>query len=352
MQLSDTLCDWLAIDSTTGREGAFLETLEEHLSARGFECRRQPIEEGRWNLVATPPGNPDPALLYSTHVDTVPPHLPVRREPEAADDGDAQTVYGRGACDTKGGLLAMVEAAGRLRQEDRLADEVGFLLVVGEEVDHRGAREARQLDLHPERIILCEPTQNRVVGGQKGMLKVELRADGQAAHSAYPERGDSAVHSLLDALEAIRAIDWPTDEELGETTLNVGILEGGVAANVMAPSARAELLFRAVSPTEDLLERVRRAAEARVRVEPVAYNDPVRFELPDADLATTTVAFNTDASYLSALGPVWLVGPGDIQVAHSDHEHIDMAELRDGIDLYETLGRLAVNGEQAVNSEQ
>ncbi len=329
--LAESLLDWLAIDSTTGRESEFLERLEAFFRERGYDIRRQPVAENRWNLVATASDNP--SLLYSTHVDTVPPHLAARRE------GD--TVYGRGACDTKGGLLAMTEAARRLRADG--SEDLGFLLVVGEEVDHIGAKKARELDLTPDRIVLCEPTQNRVVTGQKGMVKAELTAEGTAAHSAYPERGISAVHRLLDALERIRGVGWPTDPILGRTTLNVGEIEGGVAANVMAPSAKAVLLFRAVSPSEALTERLRKAAGDDTDVDVVAHNDPVRFDVPD-DLDTCTVAFNTDASYLQALGPVWLVGPGDIQVAHSDDERIDLGELGEGIRVYEDLGRRSLDG--------
>jgi acetylornithine deacetylase len=165
-----------------------------------------------------------------------------------------------------------------------------------------------------------------------------------AAHSAYPERGVSAVHRLLTALEALRNEAWPTDEQLGPTTVNVGVIEGGVAANVFAPSARAEVLFRTVSETEPLLRRVRELCGDEVELDIPAANDPVRFDPPD-DVQTCTVAFNTDATYLGEIAPVWLVGPGDIEVAHSDDEHITLESFRAGIDLYERLGRLALRSD-------
>jgi acetylornithine deacetylase len=326
---TDILLEWLAIDSTTDREAEFLETLQAHFSAKGWSCRRQEVLANRWNLLVV--GDEPPRFLYSTHVDTVPPHLQPRRE-----DG---VIYGRGACDTKGGIVAMSAAGDRLR-EDGL-HEFGYLFVVGEEVDHVGARTARALDVQTDRIILCEPTRNRVVSAQKGMLKLEIRAEGIAAHSAYPERGVSAVHRLLAALEALRNERWPTDETLGPTTINVGVIEGGVAANVFAPSARAEVLFRTVSETEPLLRRVRDLCGPDVTIEVPAANDPVRFDPPDG-VETCTVAFNTDATYLGEIAPIWLVGPGDIEVAHSDDEHITVESLHAGIDLYEHLGRLAL----------
>ena len=326
----DLLVDWLGIESTSGHERAFLECLEEHFVDKGYRCDRQRVADARWNLLVRT--DQAPKFMYSTHVDTVPPHLAVTR--------DDRTVFGRGACDTKGGIVAMSEAGDRLREAGEHG--FGYLFVVGEEVDHCGAKAARELDLQTNRIILCEPTENRVVAAQKGMIKLLLRARGVAGHSAYPSRGDSAVHHLLDAIERLREEPWTTHPTLGPTTLNVGIIEGGVAANVFAPQAYAEVLVRTVSDTAPLLDRMRELLGDDATVEIPACNDPVFFEPPDG-VETTTVAFNTDATYLTEIAPVWLVGPGDIQVAHSDHEHIHHADLEAGVDLYERLGQLALS---------
>ncbi len=329
-QLAALLTDWISISSVTPHERAFLEALERCFEARGYTCTRQVLSEARWNLLAT--RTPNPALLYSTHVDTVPPYLPVRRE------GD--TLYGRGACDTKGGIVAMLAAADRLIARGH--DNLGFLLVVGEEVDHAGARAAATWGLTPERIILCEPTLNEVVAAQKGMIKFDLVARGVAAHSAYPERGDSALHRLIDAAHALLHADWPSHPLLGPTTVNIGTLAGGVAANVFAPEAQAKVLIRAVAPVADYLPMLEAlCAPLRVTVQLEVHNDPVIFA-PPAGVPTRTVAFNTDASYLAPLGPVWLVGPGDIEVAHTDHEHISLDQLEAGVDLYERLGALVL----------
>lgn len=325
----ELLREWVAIDSVSGTEARFLEALQAWFETRGWTCERQEIEPQRWNLYVH--RGVRPRFLYSTHVDTVPPHIdPVVR------DG---ALYGRGACDTKGGIVAMCKAGERLRA--RGSEEFGYLFVVGEEVNHCGAKGARSLPVDTDRIILCEPTENRVVAAQKGMIKLVVAADGVAAHSAYPERGVSAVHKLLDALDSLRAEPWPTDPLLGPTTINVGVIAGGVAANVFAPSASAEVLVRTVSATEPLLERMCAVMGTQVRVEVPASNDPVFFDPPD-DVETCTVSFNTDASYLTALAPVWLVGPGDIRVAHSDDEHIEFRALADGIELYERLAEKCV----------
>jgi acetylornithine deacetylase len=277
-------------------------------------------------------------VVFSTHLDVVPPHVPPRRTGER--------LYGRGSADTKGPLVAMLGAARALRAE---GVPVGFLLVVGEEVDHSGALDAaRRLDLGGARIVLGEPTSNRVVAAQKGLLKVRLVAVGKAGHSAFPERGVSAIHRLLDALAAVRAADWPRDPLLGETTLNVGTLQGGVAANVFAPAAEAQVLVRLVEPVARAQARLEAAVEAAagpgaVRVERLSGNDPVRLD-PPPGFETCVIPFNSDASYLAPLGPVWLCGPGAIEVAHADDEHIDRADLEAGLTTYVRLARAALGG--------
>ncbi len=330
----DTFLDWLRIDSTSGQEGAFLEALEAAFVADGYTAERQYVEADRWNLLLTTSARP--RVLFSTHVDTVPPFIPPRVE-----DG---VVYARGACDTKGGIVAMAEAGKRLRQAGHT--DVGYLFVVGEEVDHCGAKASMTLKVDAEQIILCEPTQNCVVSAQKGMVKLELRAEGIAGHSAFLDRGVSAVDKLLTVLERIRTHTWPTDSLLGPTTINVGVIEGGVAANVFAPSARAELLIRAVSPVEPMMTTLRELAGDLCTITFPASNDPVFFT-PPRDVKTMIVPFNTDATYLTALAPVWLVGPGDIQTAHSDHEHIRIQDLDVGIQLYVELALRVLNKNNA-----
>jgi acetylornithine deacetylase len=324
-QLVAQLCRYVDIDSTSGHEADFLRQLEDDLAARGYTLERQPLTADRWNLLALPRGAP--RLLFSTHVDTVPPWLPARLE-----DG---LVWGRGACDTKGGLVAMLEAADRL---DPARQWVGFLLVVGEEVDHAGARLARELDVRPEAIVLCEPTTGHLVAGQKGILKLTLHSAGEAAHSAFPDLGRDALAPLLDTLERLRRAAHPSDPVLGPTTLNIGVLQAGVAANITPPSARAELLYRAVSPTNELLAQVRALCHPAVELTVQTSNPPLH--LPTVPgFPTEVIAFNTDAWYLQQLAPVYLTGPGDIRVAHADGEHILVADLVRGVDDYVRLAR-------------
>lgn len=319
------LCRWIDIDSTTGFEAEFLHQLETELGARGFRVVRQAVTDDRWNLLALPRG--ELRVLFSTHVDTVPPWLPA--------DVRGEVVSGRGACDTKGGLVAMLEAVELLDPSRRWA---GFLLVVGEEVDHAGAIKARELEVRPRAIVLCEPTTGHLVAGQKGILKLDLRCCGEAGHSAFPELSRDALGPLLESLHRLRHAEYPTDPTLGPTTLNIGVLEAGVAANVTPAAARAELLYRAVSPTEALLDQVRSLVEAPVAVEVHTSNPALR--LPTVPgFPTEVIAFNTDAYYLQALAPVYLMGPGDIRVAHGEREHIRVSDLRRGVDDYVRLAR-------------
>ncbi len=321
---------WLNTESISGNESQFLEILEDHLSGLGYQCSRQPISEHRWNLLAV--GRTAPVFLYSTHVDTVPPFLPVVVEEDR--------IKGRGACDTKGGIYAMIEAGEKLKAEGK--DAFGYLFVVGEEVDHCGAKKAPEIEIDVSRIILCEPTLNNVVSAQKGMIKLILDAKGIAAHSAYPEKGESAVHKLLNFLAAVDNHTWPTHDLLGPTTINVGVIEGGVAANVFAPSANAQVLVRTVSETEPLLAEFQKMAQdADIQIEVPASNDPVFFDPPEG-FPTKVVAFNTDATYLNPMAPIWLVGPGDIEDAHSVNEYISFTQIEEGIDTYYRLGRVAL----------
>lgn len=328
--LFDLLERLVAISSISGDEGPYARALAELLEAEGYVVELQEVAPGRPNLLALTATDAGPRadIVFSTHLDTVPPHLPPRRE------GDA--LYGRGTADTKGPLVTMLEAARALRSE---GVAVGFLLVVGEEVDHVGAiAAARTCDLGGAAIILGEPTSSEVVAAQKGMLKVRANATGVAGHSAFPDRGVSAVHRLLTFLERVRAEDWPSDPVLGDTTLNVGLIDGGVAANVFAPAASATLMFRLAQSTADARARLDALLPEGVTLEPISSNDPVTLAPPEG-FPTCVIPFNSDASYLAPLGEVVLCGPGRIELAHSEVEHITAAELESGVDIYTRLAR-------------
>ena len=314
------------IDSTTGREGEAGRWLAGHLRDLGYTVTEQPVSDGRFNVFARLA--PPPRIVFSTHFDCVPPFFPSRHE-----NG---MVFGRGSCDAKGILAAQVAAAERLRAGGE--SRIGLLFVAGEERGSDGARVANeQSPVGVEFLINGEPTDNRLGAATRGVLRVRLRAAGRAAHSSFPELGDSAIDKLLDALMVIRGLTLPDDPLLGRTHYSVGLIEGGVAPNVISPHASAELLFRTVGegrPVRDLL----RVVEPLVTVEEVLDMPAVRMHTVPG-FETAVFPYTTDVPFLTRWGRPLLLGPGSIHVAHTDGEHLSVDELRTAIHLYVGLAR-------------
>jgi acetylornithine deacetylase len=321
--LYDLVRELVDIPSVTGQEGELGRFLEPLLAGRGYRVALQEVEPERFNVFAV--AGEAPRVVFCTHLDTVPPFFP--------SSEDEKAIHGRGTCDAKGILAAMIEAAGRLRASG--VEGIGLLFVVGEELDSIGAKRANRLAPGSRFVVVGEPTENRMATGHKGGFKFRLRARGRAAHSAYPERGDSAIERLLDALAKIRSTDWGRSEILGPATVNVGTLSGGVAANVIAAQAEAAVFVRVVTKAEDIRRRLDGLldGDSHLSYEVVAQNDPVFCEtLPGFECAP--VAFGTDIPSLTAFGKPLLLGPGSITVAHTDHERIEKAELDRAVELY------------------
>jgi acetylornithine deacetylase len=315
----------MEIESISGNEAAAGYFLRDYLSGLKYDVSLQEAAPNRFNVIAFA-GKPE--LVFSTHIDTVPPYLPV--------DEDEEYLYGRGACDAKGIVAAQIEAAENLRASG--AGRVGLLFVVGEERDSVGALAASKISPGSRFLIDGEPTDNHLALGSKGSLRVEISARGKAAHSAYPQMGESAILKLLDLLEEIRAMALPHDPILGESTCNIGVLEGGTKANIIPDSARAELMFRSVEPIELLKERLEILIAGRA-------DSRYLFEVPPfimqamEGFETTVVSFASDAPFLTEWGKPFLLGPGSILNAHTDHERISKQELLEGVELYVRLAR-------------
>jgi acetylornithine deacetylase len=316
------------IPSVSGEErevGAFLAS---HLGGLGYAVELQEVAEGRANVIAT--AGARPRVVFSTHMDTVPPHI--------ASGEDEEFVRGRGACDAKGIAAAQIFAAEALRAEG--FGEVGLLFTVDEELGSLGARAA---DGHPlaarcDYLINGEPTGNRLASGSKGSLRVRLRAAGRAAHSAYPEEGESAVEKLLDVLADLRAARWPRDEFFGETTCNIGTVRGGTRPNVIPAEAEAELQIRLVTPSSEVKKLLEEAVAGRAQVEYMSAAEPVRLHTVEG-FAPEVVRFTTDIPYLPRWGRPLLLGPGSILDAHTPHERVSKRELREAVALYARLAR-------------
>jgi acetylornithine deacetylase len=313
----------ISIPSISGDEKAVADFLADYLNSAGFEVELQEAEDNRPNVYARK-GEPD--VVLSTHTDTVPPYV------EFKEDDDF--IYGRGACDTKGIIAAMLKAGDAL-VEAGVAD-FGLLFVVGEEAGSIGARQANKIPNRSRYLINGEPTESKLALGSKGALRAILRSRGRAAHSAYPEKGESAIDKLLDVLSDLRKVDWPRDETLGATTMNIGMIKGGVAANVIPPDAEAELMFRVVTNNESLKRIIESVAGSRVEVEYTFACDPVFTEKIDG-FETTVVAFTTDIPALTNWGKPLLFGPGSILDAHTPGERISKAEVIAAIETYKQM---------------
>ena len=326
--LLQDLIDWIEIPSVTGAEEDYGDALKRRLEALGLECERQPLGPGRFNLLARAGA---PEVVLCTHLDTVPPFFGSRQDPDF--------IYGRGSCDAKGQAAAMVEAGRRLLAEG--ARDFGFLFTAGEEVDSAGAAlaEARLAEpWHPHHVIIGEPTDNRFVRGHKGLVKATLVARGVAGHSSQ-DVGPSAVHELVRSSHRLLESSWGRHPVFGPGTINIGEIRGGVAANVVADHALAEVLVRSVEEPEVVANRLRTCLGEHVAVSGVikAYA-PVEFEVPTGR-DSFVVAFGTDAPHLPSWGRPLLFGPGSILDAHTDGEKVSKDELYEAANEYLKLVR-------------
>jgi len=318
------------VESTTGDEAAVCAMVGEALEQRGYTVTRQTVTGERVNLLATVG---TPAVIFSTHMDCVPPFTPSRVE------GDR--IHGRGSCDAKGILVSQFAAVEALRAAGET--RVGLLFLVGEERGSDGALIADRLSTGGTRFLVNgEPTEGRLALGHRGVVRVKLHAKGRAAHSGYPHLGESAIEKLLDALQQVRAMALPIDAVLGPTQVNIGEISGGLAPNVIPPSASADLLFRIVTPYEQVL-----AALEPIR--PLVDIEYV-YHVPSLHMATfdgfekEVVGYTTDAPLLNAWGTRLMYGPGSIHVAHTDHESVAIADLHRAVADYQRIAHHLLAG--------
>jgi acetylornithine deacetylase len=341
-ELTRALVDIESITNHEGPVGEYLFAYLSELAGRtGGVVERCPAAPERFNVFAR---WGDPIVTLSSHVDTVPPFFPSRE--------DADHIWGRGSADAKGIIAAMILAA-----ENLLAAGVrnfGLLLVVGEERNSAGAYAAAKDSRGSRFLINGEPTENKLAAASKGMLRYEIMAKGKLAHSAYPELGDSAINKLLDALQRIRQMEMPSDPLLGPTTLNIGVIAGGRAPNVISDEARAEVSFRIVGDPAPVRAAALRAAGDQVQVREVLFTPAIHFDAIDG-FETTVVAFTTDIpSFDGAWGKPFLLGPGNIHLAHTSEERVPKRELADAVQIYQRLVRhlLGIDANLAVAGQR
>jgi acetylornithine deacetylase len=326
LRFTHQLCD---IESTTYCEGRIGDFLAEFLAGRGWAVEKTPVPQppdcpgngDRWNVFGGEPGQ-TPDLVFSTHMDTVPPYIPFGE--------DADFLYGRGVCDAKGIIAAQVAAAEHLRAT---GFRVGLLFMSGEERDSAGARVANDAPRGSRFLINGEPTDNRLALASKGALRVVLSSLGKMAHSAYPELGDSAVHKLVKVLARLLTLELPVTEDVGPSTLNIGQVHGGHAPNVIADRAEAQVLVRLVGDSAPVRAALIEAAGDLADIDFTLEIPFVRLRAIEG-LPTMIAKFTTDIPQLSNWGEPLLLGPGSIHVAHTPHERLAKKELLDAVDLY------------------
>lgn len=324
--------DLIGIPSITGNEEPVAVYLERLLQGMGLPTRSQLVEPGRRNILAGPER---PRVLFCTHMDTVPPYVPLRE--------DATHLHGRGACDTKGIIASMLEAGRQLLA--RGVRDFGYLFVVGEEIDNAGAVHANR-SVRAGHVIVGEPTENKIAVGHKGVYRARVRVRGKACHSAYPEQGDSAIHRLLRGLTNVLTADFGRSEILGPSTVNVGEISGGVAANVLAPEASATVMIRVVTDLADVEGRLQQCfldprtgrVDSRVEIADKKTITPPRLERVDG-YPETIVSYGTDVPCLADVGKAVLFGPGTILDAHTDGEKIAKREMVEAVRAYVDLAQ-------------
>jgi len=319
------------IESITGNEERVGLQLLEYVSALASRydgrAERSEVEPHRYNVFAF--WGDRPAVTLSTHMDTVPPFIASR------EDGDF--IWGRGACDTKGIIAAMLKAAEALLESGHR--NFGVLFVVGEERNSAGAYHAAAHPKGSRYLINGEPTENRLALGSKGALRYRIAATGRMAHSAYPELGESAIDKLLECLAQIRKMPLPTDELLGPSTLNIGTISGGRAPNIIPDEAAAEIMFRLVGESGGIRKGIAQAVDGKAEAREELEIPALRLgSLPDMD--TTVVAYTTDIpAFGGAWGTPFLIGPGTIHVAHTLDERIPKRQLEDAVGIYQNMVR-------------
>jgi len=318
------------IDSVTNYESAvgefLLETLNPLAARFSGKVERCPVAANRFNVFAHW-GNP--LVTLSTHMDTVPPFFPSRE--------DTDFIWGRGSADAKGIIASMIGAAEGLLESG--ARNFALLFVVGEERNSAGAYAAAENSRGSRFLINGEPTENKLALATKGIIRFEVEARGKLAHSAYPELGEWAIDKLLDALQEIRKIRLPQDPLLGRTTVNIGVISGGRAPNVIPDAAMAEIAVRLVGDPEPVREAMASAVGNRAEVHEILCIPAIRFDRLDG-LETAIVAYTTDVpAFGDSWGKPYLLGPGNIHVAHTSEERVAKKELVAATDIYQQMVR-------------
>ena len=312
------------VPGVSGSEHHILKRLQNLLKySLGIQIQRIPVDENRYSLFAR---FRSPQVVLSSHVDTVSPFCP-----STVSHG---YLFGRGACDTRGIIAAMLSAGKMLKKKGNR--RLGFLFVIGEEDLHDGAKAAADFPTPSRFLVNGEPTECKLATGSKGAMRVIIRTRGTPCHSSAPELGKSAIHVLLDILADIRTQKWPRDPHFGETLVNIGQIEGGGQANVLARSAQALLMFRLSCPSERVKQELLRLVSGRGEIDCISAYEPLKCASFEG-FAESVVGYGTDLPFLHSWGIPFLYGPGSILDAHTDQEKISIAQLYQAVGDYQRI---------------
>ncbi len=344
-------------------EGRLTDFLERWLGDRGITCRREVVSPGRENLLARyeAPGA-SRTILFDVHQDTVP--VDGMTIPPFEPTISGGRLHGRGACDVKGSMAAMLAALDRLvRERPSGSASVILACTVDEEYTHTGSSRLATSQHGADLAIVAEPTRLDLVTCHKGALRWKVRTHGVACHSSTPHLGANAIYRMAHALQALEAYAETLSRShphpmLGPPSLSVGRIEGGLTANIVPDRCEIEI-DRRLLPGENasdcieevrvLLDRVPGGAESIEFGEPWVHMPALA---PRADTwigplssaieaatgrrpAVRGVPFGTDAGPLSEAGtPCVVLGPGDIAQAHTRDEWIELEQVQLAAEMY------------------
>ena len=323
--------EFLSIDSTSGKERKVAKWLAERLpgmfpAANRPALRAEDVGDGTLNLLLT---WGTPRIVFCSHLDTVPPYIP----PGLA----SSVISGRGSCDAKGQVFAIVETCKRLAEEGKT--DFGMLLLAGEETGSWGAKAFAKTAFRAEYLVVGEPTDNCMVSASKGTKSFDLKFTGEAFHSGYPQYGVSAVDLFVEFVNALKAKDFGMDPVLGETTWNIGLVHSGNPQNILSPELTCRLYFRTTFVSDEAVCKwMAEAQGGRLAVTARGGDTPARYWTVEG-LPSKSVAFGSDAPHLKNFTHKAICGPGSITVAHRDEECVRAADLATAVEQYLALYR-------------
>lgn len=328
-EISQLLTSLISIPSVSGNEKKCLDALEDVLAKKGWKPQRIPVVNDRYNLLAT---FGVPRVIFTTHIDVVP--APEHLFSPQVSEGK---IFGRGACDAKGVIVAMMAACHELLNERY--ENFGLLFVVGEEDDGIGAKTAAQAlrDKGIQFLINGEPTEGKLIRAHKGMVDAEIYCSGVACHSGYPHLGEDANMKLVGLINKMIGHNFGEDPILGKTTINVAKIRGGVATNVVSPSSELLVSFRTITSSDKVIAELTGLVGDAAKLQIHYRSEPARLMTVEG-FDTEIAAFCTDIPNFEALNAkALLYGPGSIHVAHTDKEYVSIDDLNKAVDDYKTL---------------